>query len=80
LPQVLNHMSVIQAASDVLYRVTAANTSDSLMPAASISNSRFWHELTPVTTTDTLRGFCCCREVAADSEEGKLPLHGPNQW
>ena len=20
------------------------------------------------------------REVSADSEEGKLPLHGPNQW
>lgn len=25
-------------------------------------------------------GYYFGREVAADSEEAKLPLHGPNQW
>ena len=29
---------------------------------------------------DTKEGFYIGREVAADSEEAKQPLHGPNQW
>ncbi|KAK2079184.1 hypothetical protein QBZ16_002875 [Prototheca wickerhamii] len=29
---------------------------------------------------DTHEGLYFGREVAPDSEEGKLPLHGPNQW
>lgn len=29
---------------------------------------------------DTHEGLYFGREVAADSEEGQLPLHGPNQW
>lgn len=29
---------------------------------------------------DTHEGLYFGREVSADSEEGKLPLHGPNQW
>ncbi|GMH32693.1 hypothetical protein BSKO_00527 [Bryopsis sp. KO-2023] len=29
---------------------------------------------------DTKEGFYFSREIAADSEEAKLPLHGPNQW
>ncbi|GAB4817605.1 hypothetical protein N2152v2_004651 [Parachlorella kessleri] len=29
---------------------------------------------------DTHEGLYYCREVPPDSEEAKLPLHGPNQW
>ncbi len=29
---------------------------------------------------DTKEGCYIGREVAADSEDAKLPLHGPNQW
>ena len=29
---------------------------------------------------DTHEGLYYCREVAPDSEEAHLPLHGPNQW
>ncbi|WIA38103.1 hypothetical protein OEZ86_001465 [Tetradesmus obliquus] len=32
------------------------------------------------TRGDTKEGFYFGREVPADSEEGQLPLHGPNQW
>lgn len=29
---------------------------------------------------DSHSGLYFCRDVPADSEEAKLPLHGPNQW
>lgn len=29
---------------------------------------------------DTKEGLYFAREVAADSAEARLPLHGPNQW
>lgn len=32
------------------------------------------------TQGDTKEGFYFGREVPLDSEEGALPLHGPNQW
>ncbi len=32
------------------------------------------------TSGDTKEGIYYGREVAADSEEAKKPLHGPNQW
>jgi isopenicillin N synthase-like dioxygenase len=29
---------------------------------------------------DTKEGIYIGQEIAADSEDAKLPLHGPNQW
>eukprot|EP00041_Stephanoeca_diplocostata_P018614 m.390748 g.390748 ORF g.390748 m.390748 type:complete len:196 (-) comp21063_c0_seq6:175-762(-) len=50
-------------------------------------NSRGWtplgeETLDPATQSrgDTKEGFYIGREVAADSDEGQLPLQGPNNW
>jgi isopenicillin N synthase-like dioxygenase len=32
------------------------------------------------TSGDTKEGLYFGREVSPESEEAKLPLHGPNQW
>ena len=37
-------------------------------------------DLAHQTEGDTKEGLYIGREVAADSEEAKTPLHGPNQW